>query len=363
MVPQGDFIVKDGFVCQQFALYADGRFVSSAWGEQSYDDQKMRFKSLATALEGAKSNGLMRCCKDIGIASELWDPHYIVEWKKQNVVEVWASHRVTGKKQKLYRRKDRPPFDYPWQEDKVVEGAGASAEWLATVDMDNTADSNLEQSSELLDDEVTPRAPPQQQQQQRQQFQQQRTQPPPQQQRQQQQRRPLREVVQNVEEEDFFGGDDMDNETVLSTGSSRAPQQQQAQRTKQAKRVAQEDDDLDSDGEPDMFADFNDEVEDMEPELDFDAPAQKRQPAAPSGNEYDDFDNAAPPQQDGGEGVDINLDEVVHFGKYKGKTWREIIQDKTFVGYAKWAESKMRPGRVRDQIVRAHQMARELGNE
>ncbi len=26
------------------------------------------------ACESAKSNALMRCCKDLGIASELWDP-------------------------------------------------------------------------------------------------------------------------------------------------------------------------------------------------------------------------------------------------------------------------------------------------
>ena len=30
--------------------------------------------SYGKALESAKSNALMRCCKDLGIASELWDP-------------------------------------------------------------------------------------------------------------------------------------------------------------------------------------------------------------------------------------------------------------------------------------------------
>ena len=27
---------------------------------------------IATATEGCKSNALMRCCKDLGVASELW---------------------------------------------------------------------------------------------------------------------------------------------------------------------------------------------------------------------------------------------------------------------------------------------------
>lgn len=30
------------------------------------------------ACESAKSNALMRCCKDLGVASELWDPRVSV---------------------------------------------------------------------------------------------------------------------------------------------------------------------------------------------------------------------------------------------------------------------------------------------
>ncbi|CAG8788817.1 8031_t:CDS:2, partial [Gigaspora rosea] len=41
--------------------------VSVAQGEQDYFDPS----GLATAAEGAKSNTLMRCYKDLGIASEL----------------------------------------------------------------------------------------------------------------------------------------------------------------------------------------------------------------------------------------------------------------------------------------------------
>jgi len=339
MVPQGDFIVKDGFVCQQFALYADGRFVSSAWGEQSYDDQKMRFKSLATALEGAKSNGLMRCCKDIGIASELWDPHYIYQWKLQNVVEVWAMHRVTGKKQKLYRRKDRPPFDYPWQEEKVVEGAGASAEWLSSVDMDNTADTNVDDNDLLVDDISTPATPPVSQ------VQRQRTPP------QQPQRPAASSNISTAKTGQAFSMEDdfMDqNDLELSV----APKKTQTA----TKRMEDEEDDLDSDGEPDMFADFNDEVEDIEPELDFEAPQRRQQ-------QYEQpTEETASTTSSSSSPTSINLDETVHFGKFKGKTWGEIIQDKSFIGYAKWAESKMRPGEVRDKIVAAHQYAREMGH-
>jgi len=42
----------------------------------------------ATALEAAKSNALMRCCKDLGIASELWDPSFVAQWRQKYCVKV-----------------------------------------------------------------------------------------------------------------------------------------------------------------------------------------------------------------------------------------------------------------------------------
>jgi hypothetical protein len=44
------------------------RLVGIARGEQEYFDPS----GIPTATEACKSNALMRCCKDLGIASELW---------------------------------------------------------------------------------------------------------------------------------------------------------------------------------------------------------------------------------------------------------------------------------------------------
>ena len=44
------------------------RLVAIARGEQEYFDPH----GIPTATEACKSNALMRCCKDLGIASELW---------------------------------------------------------------------------------------------------------------------------------------------------------------------------------------------------------------------------------------------------------------------------------------------------
>ena len=70
-------------------------------------------ESIPTAAEGCKSNALMRCCKDLGIASELWDPRYIRKFIGQNGKEVWVEHVVSKKKKKVWMRKDdtiRHPF-------------------------------------------------------------------------------------------------------------------------------------------------------------------------------------------------------------------------------------------------------------
>jgi hypothetical protein len=57
-------VIDKNFIFTYFIF----RLVSVARGEQEYFDPS----GLATASEGAKSNALMRCCKDLGIASDLW---------------------------------------------------------------------------------------------------------------------------------------------------------------------------------------------------------------------------------------------------------------------------------------------------
>jgi hypothetical protein len=88
--------------------------VSIARGEQAYFDPE----GIPTATEGCKSNALMRCCKDIGIASELWDPRFIRKFITENTKEVWVEHIATKKKKKIVLRKD-DTVRYPYKESKV----------------------------------------------------------------------------------------------------------------------------------------------------------------------------------------------------------------------------------------------------
>jgi len=51
-----------------------------------------------------------------GVASELWDLVYTNDWRKKHAVGVMCENTKTNQKKVLYRRKDRPPFSYPWKE-------------------------------------------------------------------------------------------------------------------------------------------------------------------------------------------------------------------------------------------------------
>jgi hypothetical protein len=95
-------------------MFVNGCYASNATGEQKYYPENSQM-SYATACEGAKSDCMVRCCKDLGIASELWDPVFIERWKKEKAVQVWCENAETKKKKPLWRRKDRS-FIYPWKE-------------------------------------------------------------------------------------------------------------------------------------------------------------------------------------------------------------------------------------------------------
>ncbi|KAH9077073.1 mitochondrial genome maintenance protein [Lactarius deliciosus] len=112
LAPRSETNVGPKIVSREYALVCLGRLVAIARGEQEYFDQS----GIPTATEACKSNALMRCCKDLGIASELWDPRFIREFKKAHGVEVYAEHLPTKRKRKLWRRKDQPKFEYPYKE-------------------------------------------------------------------------------------------------------------------------------------------------------------------------------------------------------------------------------------------------------
>lgn len=110
MSPRSETFVTPSLITREYALICLGRFVSVARGEQDYFSQD----GIPTATEGCRSNALMRCCKDLGIASELWDPVFIREFKKTHCEERFVEHVVNKRKRKVWKRKDRS-VEYPYK--------------------------------------------------------------------------------------------------------------------------------------------------------------------------------------------------------------------------------------------------------
>ncbi|CAL5869490.1 uncharacterized protein PFLUO_LOCUS3720 [Penicillium psychrofluorescens] len=111
LAPRGESIVTNKTVTREYALVCNGRLVSVARGEQDYFSPD----GIPTATEGCRSNALVRCCKDLGIASELWDPRWIRKYKAQHTREVFVEHMVNKKKSKIWVRKE-DAVSYPWKE-------------------------------------------------------------------------------------------------------------------------------------------------------------------------------------------------------------------------------------------------------
>ena len=110
LVPRSETIVTPKLVTREYGLVCHGQLVSVARGEQDYFSES----GIPTATEGCKSNALMRCCKDLGIGSELWDPVFIKRFKSEQCIDKFVEHITTKKKKKIWLRKDRQ-VEYPYK--------------------------------------------------------------------------------------------------------------------------------------------------------------------------------------------------------------------------------------------------------
>jgi len=105
-------IHESGFIFYQGALYVHGRFVAEAMGENRYNPTNDKM-SYASAIEGAKTDCMTRCCKDLGVAAELWEPAFGRRWVATHA-ESYQGRNYKGQTVTLWRRKDAsftPPRD------------------------------------------------------------------------------------------------------------------------------------------------------------------------------------------------------------------------------------------------------------
>jgi hypothetical protein len=111
LIPRSEPVLANGVATREYALVVGGRFVAQAQGENSYFNPE----GMPAAVEGCKSNALMRCCKDLGIASELWDPVFIRAFKEKYMHEVWVENVVTKKRRQLWFKTGAVNVAYPWK--------------------------------------------------------------------------------------------------------------------------------------------------------------------------------------------------------------------------------------------------------
>jgi hypothetical protein len=112
-------------ITREYSLYCHGRFISQATGEHTFYSKSNL--SYGKACESAKSNALTRCCKDLGIASELWDPQFVSKWKKQYTEEIWCENARNKEKKRLWRKANSgETFPYPWKEMGPVKSSNSS---------------------------------------------------------------------------------------------------------------------------------------------------------------------------------------------------------------------------------------------
>lgn len=163
LVPVGQVVEKppgrNPVVYYTARLYIFGRFVAEAMGKGTWiqDNPKSDY---GTALESAKTDALTRCGKDLGIASELWDPDVSNVWRAQfcrkvknpdvdrfgrKAVEVWIRLDDPSITQLAVRY--TPPPNVPELSHNRETGAPIMGAWPKTVH-----DPSVEKSREMDDE-------------------------------------------------------------------------------------------------------------------------------------------------------------------------------------------------------------------
>ncbi|KAL2915435.1 hypothetical protein HK105_205051 [Polyrhizophydium stewartii] len=119
LVPIGpvEFTSKQSTIFRPFALLLYSRFVSEAVGDcqistfagNAGDNGSVTdaTRQLQLAHAWCEYIALVRTCKDLGVASELWDPRVVGKLRDQLFMSVWTSDPASGRN--IRQWKPRPP--------------------------------------------------------------------------------------------------------------------------------------------------------------------------------------------------------------------------------------------------------------
>ena len=101
IIPRGAHSIQGNVISREYALFANGRFLSQARGHATITGS---FQNPAMCTESVRSNSLMRCCKDLGIASSLWDNSVTSQWKAKYAIRKTVTDHQ-GRNKYLWEKK------------------------------------------------------------------------------------------------------------------------------------------------------------------------------------------------------------------------------------------------------------------
>ena len=106
LIPKSDpkYIPEANLMVWGFYMVIKGSLMGYALGENGYHPNNPKM-SYGDAVEGCKSNALMRLCKDLGISTELWQPEFVRKWKEERAVSNFEYDQKKGKKVEVWRKK------------------------------------------------------------------------------------------------------------------------------------------------------------------------------------------------------------------------------------------------------------------
>lgn len=107
LIPRGAHTIQSNVISREYALFANGRYISQARGHASITGS---FQNPALCTESVRSNSLMRCCKDLGIASSLWDNGLTAQWKAKYAIRKSVTD-YQGRTKYIWEKK-RPSDQY-----------------------------------------------------------------------------------------------------------------------------------------------------------------------------------------------------------------------------------------------------------
>lgn len=103
LIPEGPPRMEGKIILWGYYLFVQGKPKAFAFGEQEYQKGDWRM-SYGDALEGAKSNALMRCCKQLHIGADLWRPSFQRTWMEEHA-ETYQKRNRQGEMKTLWKRK------------------------------------------------------------------------------------------------------------------------------------------------------------------------------------------------------------------------------------------------------------------